>query len=237
MAVNPCYCPDALKGTPLWQLYDISATNPEFCLFESIISEFTGIAGFPAEYYISVPNQDRLYGEDPNNGLWGPFPLNLVYEPTEETSIIEAFGVTSDETLQFALVPRQTFSIALSAAYLANPSISAEPYMPKPGDVIKTLWNDRNYEIVDMGAENQIFMARKLIWEMILRPFRFGEQTDEHYEIHTNLDASLRTPSPTASDGKPIDGYNERYGDNTWIEEQSDLIDDYSDVDERTFGY
>ena len=81
MPVSGCYCPDAMKQTPLWQLYDISGDNPEFCLFESIIDEFAQVGGFPIEYYISVPNQDRLYGEDPNNGLWGPFLVKFVYEP------------------------------------------------------------------------------------------------------------------------------------------------------------
>lgn len=238
MPVSGCYCPDAMKNGPLWQLYDISADNPEFCLFESVIDEFVDIGGFPVEYYISAPNMDRLYGEDANNALWGPFVVKFIYEPTEEPSIIESFGVTSDETLQFAMVPKLTFSKELSAAYIANPALSAQPWQPKPGDVIKTLWNDRNYEVVDMGAENQIFMARKLIWELILRPFRFSEQTDEQYEIHTGLDASLRPPLPSASDGKPIDGYNDdHYGDNTWIEAESDKIDDYDDVDTKIFGY
>lgn len=169
-------CPSCFTGTPLWQLYDITDNNPEFCLYESVVSEFTDIAGFPVLYYRAKSNLDRLYGEDANQDYYQPIKTKLIYEPSEEPNIIDGLGIRSDETLEYASIPKALF---LRDIGLGNTSIQ-----PMAGDVIKTMWNNRNYEIVDLGAEQNIFMAKKLIWEFILRPFRFSEQSAKSEEIH-----------------------------------------------------
>jgi hypothetical protein len=169
-------CPSCFSGTPLWQLYDVTDNNPEFCLYESVVSEFTDIAGFPIMYYRAKSKMDRLYGEDANQDYYTPIKTKLIYEPSEETNIIDGLGIRSDETLQYASLPKANFARDVGKG---NTTLQ-----PMAGDVIKTLWNNRNYEIVDIGAEQNIFMARKLIWEFILRPFRFSEQSDMADQIH-----------------------------------------------------
>jgi len=376
--------PNCIKGTPLWSLYDVTDTNPEFCLFESVVGEYTDISGFPVLYYRAKSKMDRLYGEDANQDFYEPVETKLSYEPTEEPNIIDGLGLRSDETLQYSLIPKSNFirdvyggqeyemgipvnlgNISGGSGYsqgtsvtttslngtglkvdikvntsgevihvkIANAgsgyfkndvvtidggdtnatftiaSVTKRPFQPMPGDVIKTLWNNRNYEIVDIGAEQTIFMAKKLIWEFILRPFRFSEQSAAAVSIHrsasqllniyihpdgqtvdlmyedgteatdldisvlatlnppvvidmdaircdsvysVNADGSIETTTQTVieEDADPLEntdyegsgaplkeGASKKYGDDTWVEIESDEIDDYGDVDTKIFGY
>jgi hypothetical protein len=374
--------PNCIEGTPLWELYDITDENPEFCLYESIMTEYVDIAGFPVMYYRAKSKMDRLYGEDSNQDFYEPVRTKLYYEPTEETNIIDMFGIRSDETLEYTLIPKATFSRDVvgvitgvpltltvtdagsgytskhSVPTILGPSVDptgeglrvditaddngvltkvkinsfnkgfdykegqsmvidfgdgnatftidtvgVEEAIPMAGDVIKTLWNNRNYEIVDTGAESQIFGAKKLIWEFILRPYRFSEQSLKAEEIHRSAPAwvyiyiypdgelaDVMYPDGTEVTGVPVDtldidldvlecgykykrnedgsieiieeiivtepddsegthigqsgeeadlkdGSSRRYGDDSWIEVESDEIDDYGDVDTKIFGY
>lgn len=238
----------------LWNLYDISPNNVEHKLYDSLICEFCDIAGFPIEYYVSIPENDQLYGENPTMELMPSAITKLMYEPTEETTILEAFGITSDETLQYAVFPKTTYTRDLSATFdsVTASGFERDIIQPKPGDIIKTLWNNRNYEIVDVGAEQQVFHAKKFIWELILRPFRYSEETDAHEVIHKGLNTDIfdtsNIPIAEAAEGfsnevPSLSGvtskeYSDRkFGDNTWIEDESNKIDDYDDVDTKYFGF
>jgi hypothetical protein len=366
--------PNCIKGTPLWSLYDVTDTNPEFCLFDSVIGEYTDIAGFPVLYYRAKSKLDRLYGEDANQDFYEPQKTKLYYQPTEEPNIIDGMGIRSDETLQYSLLPKSTFSrdiggsvsgvpASINNAYggtsystrqsvlttggsgtglrvdivtgsgtitkitinAYNPgsgymvgdtisivggdsnstfdiaSVKTVDIGPMPGDVIKTLWNNRNYEVVDIGAEQSIFMGRKLIWEFILRPFRFSEQSLKAEEIyrskvtwnmvyiypdgltadvtyadgtevlgvpfdelgidaselacgstyHRNSDGSfdIMTPSVDVEEdyfphptyeltAKPVeDKLITSFGDNEFVETESNRIDGYDNIDDIMFSY
>jgi hypothetical protein len=386
--------PNCIKGTPLWELYDVSDNNPEFCLYESVVMEFTDIAGFPVMYYRAKSKLDKLYGEDANQNYYDPVKTKLYYQPSEEPNIIDAFGLRSDETLQYSLIPKGIFSRDIGAVISGIPSgvknafggtgyiesnavattggtgtglrvdikvrngviykiyvnsfnpgsgyavndnitistgdgnatfqiasITTKDLNPIPGDVIKTLWNNRNYEIVDIGAEQSIFQGKKLVWEFILRPYRFSEQSLMAEQIHRSkvvwnyiyiypdgMYADITYSDGTAANMVPLDqldidsscldcGYkykrNEdgsvemlqsdlavdadgvmtepgellpgmplvpgihhetyldsngnsviienkpsaKYGDDSWIEVESNKIDTYSDVDTKIFGF
>jgi hypothetical protein len=218
-------------------MYDVTEDNCEHALYDSIITEMTDISGFPVEIYIPIRTFDPLYGEDASENLSDPVMTKLIYEPLEGLSITEAFGITSDETLQYAFIPKSTFTRDLSAAYYAlAPSGTDVLVVPRPGLVIKTLWDNRNYEVVDVGKEQNIFLAKKLIYEFILRPFRFSEQSDTHREIHTGMDASTFETHVTSGGDALSDFIENEYGDNDFIETESNKIDKYQDIDEKMFG-
>lgn len=366
--------PGCIKGTPLWELYDVTDSNPEFCLYDSIISEYVDIAGFPVMYYRAKSKLDRLYGEDSNQDYFEPVMTKLYYEPTNEPNIINAFGIHSDETLEYSLVTKSIFSrdvggtitgipLGISNAYGGtnyttkqsvatvggtgydlrvdvvtgsgsitnikinsfNPgrgytvgdvitivggdsnatfeiaSTKTSEIGPMAGDVIKTLWNNRNYEVVDIGAEESVFQGRKLVWEFILRPFRFSEQSLKSEEIYRSvvdwtqvyiypdgetadvtysngtevlgipvdqlgIDASMlecgsayrrnedgsfdlllpevnveadHFPHPLYEEtAKPLeDKLVDAFGDNQFIETESNRIDGYEDIDDIMFSY
>ena len=195
-----------------WDLYESQdEDNPEHDLFVQTVLEYNDIAGALVEYYIryDADNTDRLYGETPEQIYAVARETKVIYTPTEELSILNAFGITSDETIQYMYIPHATFKRDIS-----------DTTDPMPGDVVKTPWNSRSYEIVDVGQEAKIFMFRKHVWELIMRPFRFSEESDWSREA-----ASTETPAISA------------WGDNSWLETESDSIDDYSDVDSSIYGF
>lgn len=195
------------SAKPKWNMYDLD-NNPEHKLFEQYVVEANDIGGIAIEYYIrdeSIP-MDRLYGESTNTEYLGPYDTKVTYEPTEEVTSTTPFGIVSEDMIQFAFIPKYTFSRDVSGGY-----------NPKPADVIKTPWNDQVYEIVDVGEEAKIFQLKKMVWEFILKPYRHSDQS-------VSADMTLSTPLSA-------------FGDNEFIEEESDSIDNYEDVDEGIYGY
>lgn len=166
MALNP-------KSPPYWDIFDDFGYNYETELFDSVSSEFNDISGFPIDYYIKLntENADYLYGEDPNGEFSSPHRTKLIYEPTEEPQTLNVFGISSDDTLTYTQMTKTIF----------KRDVTDE--VPKVGDVIKTLWNNKLYEIVEVGSEQKIFQGMKLIWEFILRPYRHSEDSDSADEM------------------------------------------------------
>lgn len=198
---------------PTWDAYDITSSNQEHDLFESVVVEKNDIFGAEVYYYRvdGKEDLDTLYGENPNTYWESLRKTKATYQPTEELSVIESFGITSDETIQYMYIPVYTFRRDV----LGDVSdITA----PVAGDVIVTPWNTRNYEVVDVGLEDNIFQYGKFIYELILRPFRFSSQSSS---------------AETITDTDPASAW----GDNTWIETQSDTLSAYGDVDESVYGY
>ena len=202
---------------PKWDLHH-TTNNVEHDLFINYIVEFNDIQGIQIEYYILDPNKveyDTLYGEalNQNESYLGPYTTKLTYDVTEEVTLTDSFGINSDDMIQYGYMPKFTFSRDVSAGY-----------NPKPGDVIKTLWNDRNYEIADVHEESRIFQLKKMTWEFILKPFRFSSDTDSAKAILKEPDSTLSNPLSA-------------YGDNEWLEDESDDLHTYPNTDESVYGY
>lgn len=209
---------------PKWSFYDIRNHNPEHDLFESYVVEFNDISGIEICFYIRDESveQDRLYGEA-TNIRYNPGRISkAVYEVTEEPTVTTGFGINSEEVIQFMEIPKFTFSRDISAGY-----------HPKPGDAVVTSWNNRSYEIADVSEESKIFGLKKLVWSFVLRPFRFSEESQSVRDI-SQLTREPTDPIPDTST-TPLTAF----GDNDWLEDQSDDIYDYEeeDVDTTIYGY
>ena len=225
---------------PKWQLHDLNA-NPEHDFYESTIVEFTDIAGIEVDYYIrnetGITEIDDIYGEPRyQNTFWNPpRRTKVLYDTTEEPTLTDVFGIVSEDQIQYAFQPKFTFSRDVSATV-----------PPNVGDVIRTVWNDRAYEVVDVGEEAHIFQLNKLVWEYILKPFRFSEQSDSARNITRPLspptedyDDTETTPLTAAyahsEDSTPGTGNTET--ENETIEKESNEIDNYGDVDTSIYGF
>lgn len=234
---------------PKWELHDLN-NNVEHDLFEDLIVEFNDIAGIKMNYYIRNTDDrteiDHIYGEPLyQNTFWYTAKQSkLLYEVTEEPSLTDIFGIVSEDQIQYATMPKFTFirDINKNATDVtATPSAA-----PKPGDVIKTIWNDRAYEVVDVHEEEQIFQLKKFAWGFILRPYRFSEESDsartvvgEHvYTPTEEIDTSTESTPLTATYAHRTD--DETYNaetENELIEKESNDIDNYGDVDTSIYGY
>lgn len=210
---------------PKWSLHDLN-NNIEHTLFQNMIVEFNDIGGIEIDYYIrdeDIINSDTLYGEPLyQNILYKPGQRSkMLYDVTEEPTITGQFGIVSEDTIQYGFMPKFTFTRDVSASV-----------NPKPGDVLQTVWNERSYEIVDVGEEAHIFQLNKLVWEFILKPYRFSEQSQSAMDIETDL-GKFRFEDSVITESNPTSAF----GDNEFIESESDAIDAYGDVDTGFYGY
>lgn len=199
---------------PLWKLLQITDDNPEYALFESVVEEFTLISGWPILYYVrkESENIDKLYGEDASAEWSEGFDTLLVYEPTEEETMLDSFGISSDDTITHMYIPKMIFTNDIENKF----NETDDEILPKVGDCIKTLWNNNIYEIVDVGAEEKIFQGRKMIWEIIAKPFTYAYQSDSAEDIVShipdedefsdiNIDGSMTDPLSAYDDADNIE--------------------------------
>lgn len=204
---------------PKWELYDLNE-NPEHDLWEEYIVEFVDISGIKIEYYISnydTMDKDELYGEPKYQNITYADAVGskMIYEVTEEPALITSYGINSEDMIMFGYMPVKT--------WIRDISTTKEP---KPGDVIRTLWNSRAYEVVTIKKEIAIFELYKRAYNFILKPYRFSEESEEARDISINPDLTTTSPSGIES-----------FGDNDYLEETSDDIDEYGDVDTSIYGY
>lgn len=197
-----------------WQVHDLQ--NPEHDLFESLLVEQNDIYGFEVLYYRydQSKQMDPLYGEDQTAKFLPAKRTKITYSPTEEVRIADMFGLVGDEAISYLQMPQYTFKRDVIGDLETN-------LEPVAGDVIHLLWNGVSYEVVDVGLELNVFQNRKFGYEVRVRPFRYSEQSDSYEE------ALSTDNSPQVS----------AWGDNEWIEEESDKIDNYTNVDEAIYGY
>ena len=226
---------DAASGClkpPGWSMYDISPNNCEHKLFECMLAEVTDIAGFPIEYRCLLPKNEWLWGEDPNSHLSYPTYTKVLYAPEAATNLLDLFGLVSDETIQYMFIPMATFKRDMSMLY--NDTFGPDIFVkPRVGDIIKTLWNNFNYEVVSVAEEDNVFLAKKFVYSLILRPFRFSEQDKTHREVHTGLpDDPFATIVPGPSgDIIQFEEMEKLYGDNDNTQSESDTIYNYKNED------
>lgn len=212
-----------VNDKPQWELLDFEDPVDETLLFDSVISEANDIMGFPIEFYHLIADEskiDKIYGENPTQEWSGPFRTKLIYEPTDETEILNAFGFSSDDTITAMMMSKSVFARDVSIE------------KPKVGDVIKTLWNNKQYEIVDVGAESKIFQGKKMVWDFICRPFRHSNQSVTADDILFNIPDTGDFPNINFEyETRPLSAY----GDNDLIETESNKIDSTANTD--YYGY
>lgn len=214
---------------PKWEFLNIY-NNPEHDLFDSVNMEYADISGFPIKYYIKIEsdNVDDLYGEDTTSEFSSTgYDSKLVYEPEEEISVMDVFGFSPEDALQYGMMPKTMFTRDIAIPYGDN------TLKPMVGDVIITLWNNKKYEVTYIGSEQSIFLGKKMIWEFTLTPYRHSEESDSA-DVILNYEPGEDNFPDINDQGivtKPLSGY----GENQWIEDASDEIDTVSDSD--VYGY
>jgi hypothetical protein len=108
----------------------------------------------------------------------------------------------------------------------------SDSHTPIPGDVITTLWNGKTYEIVEVGSEQNIFQAKKLIWEFICKPYKYSEESDSAEDIiFDSLSDSDFPDINTDTTSKELSAY----GENDEIEDESN--ENYNNADTAYYGY
>jgi hypothetical protein len=75
--------------------------------YESIVCEFTDIAGFDVEIYLhNAKGIDPIYGESVKSELDGPYKTKLLMEPFKEPYLINVLGFMGDQKVEYAEMPK-----------------------------------------------------------------------------------------------------------------------------------
>ncbi len=221
---------------PGWDLFEDIQDNPEHKLFDSTINEFTEISGFPVLYYIKKKitdpkHVDYLFGEAPNAEWSEPYNTRILYTPTEEKSMLDVFGIQMDEFIEGVHIPVSMWERDVKYKYNEESDLLEPIKEPMVGDVVKLLWNNTSYEIVDVGAEERIFQAKKMVYEFILRPYRYSEEIDDKVLF---ADDDFPELVLDREEDKDLD----EYGENTNIGEEARENYDYDGKNTRKlYGY
>lgn len=215
------------------EIIDFQTYQNEAILFDTIACESTDIAGFKIEYYIhKSDNTDLIYGEDVFETYDGPYTTKIMYKPEKEHHLTDAFGMSSGDTIVDAEIPKTIFTRDVLS--LATSATSATIILtPKPKDLLKTLWNNKVYEISDVSDENKVFIGNKLIWTLILTPFKYSQQ-DTTDSIMFTIPSSADMPLVNLTiDTPPTSAID----DSSYINDESADIDTYNDIDTKMYGF
>jgi len=203
---------------PKWSLYDIQE-NPEHELARSLVMEFTDIAGIEIQYYMRttpITNYDQIYGEMNLVGFAAARTTKILYDVGEEPNLWSNFGMVGGDII-VAHIPQGTFSRDVSGGI----DVNNKPMIPNIGDAIYVPWMNRLFEVSHVDDDDKIFQLRKLIWLLILKPFRYSSQG-------ADADAMTTTDIPPSG----------TYGDNESVSEESTTIDTtLTNLDKKIYGY
>jgi hypothetical protein len=148
-----------------------------------------------------------------------------VYEVGEIPTVYSMFGMIATDQI-VVHIPQGTYKRDVSTTN--SPMVGDAIVLPwyrgvvAPNYVLRGV-TGRTFEIIHVAEDQNIFQLRSLVFSLYIIPYRFSEESISAARISSDLPTS--TPSITA------------FGDNTYIETESDKIDDYDDVDTKIYGY
>lgn len=252
---------------PEWELLDLYPKDTyEFSLYNSVIDEFTHISGFPIHYYLYSPEFiDPIYGEAPLAGFIGPFPTKILFETPRENFNIDSFGMLTDDTIQYAEMPKTVFQRDIIGHINKRKDIPfpVDQRKPVPNDVIRTLWDDKYWQIEHVATSERVFQGMKLTWNIVLKPFVYSAQGYTKSESASGVSTSGITTSGWSPSGvlltttlddmffsEPVSGEyhvvnhsvdkldpEKELMENKYIEEEAKKGRNLKDVDSTVYGY
>lgn len=210
--------PQHSLNKPQWNLYNLT-DNPDHQLAESFVAEFTDITGITCTYYRRDPSvlPDQLYGETQDAEYLEGKETKIIYDVGDIPTVYSMFGMLATDSI-VAHIPQSIYRRDVDPNTAPTSST-----VPMVGDAIYIPYFNRSFEVMHVAEDDKIFLLKSLVWVLNLKPFRFSEESDSAADV--SADITTTTPSITA------------FGDNDYIEEQSNTIDTYSDVDSTIYGY
>ena len=187
-------------------------------LFDLLITEAYNKHGVSMIYYpISFDvNYDKLYGEDLDRKIIRKFNLMVFYTLPRVEKLWSKFGIEGMDNFSM-FCSKKHFQVASQYDYTQT-SASFGVYVPKIGDIIRALYNNYYYEIVDIKEESgQYLQSPQHMWEFLVKPYR-----------DTRLSLSATT-SATMTGAGDIGNYINRTPDIFDI--KTDVVDKNANID------
>jgi hypothetical protein len=159
--------------------YGINYEN-ERNLYELLMTEAFNKHGVRGSFYITTydTNYDKIFGEDGNRRFVRKVEMMFYYELPKELELWSKFGIEGLDNFKMHVSKKQYRAAITNGGY--------DFYVPKVGDVINIVYNNRYYEILDSGEEavNSEFLQKKHAWE-----FTVGVFKDDHMSVDPVLSA------------------------------------------------
>lgn len=157
------------------ELYSIT----EMCMWNNF--------GVKCEYYFIDYNTtyDPLFGEDRDRTIARSVSITASLELPKEEEFVSMFGI---EGLDLFEVFTNKYHFAFASTFSGDTSGVYPSDVPKEGDVLKTKYNDKYYEILSVKDTEGQFLQSPHTWKMIVR---------EYKDLHFNVSATT-TPEMSA---------------------------------------
>lgn len=135
-------------------------------LYSTLLTEAYNKFGVPCEYYLSTFDTDhnKIFGEDGNRYFIRKFPVMAYYILPKELELWSKWGIEGLDNFQMSISKKHFSAVCTSGNY--------EYIRPKEGDVIQANYNNRYYEIIDVGEEEEMFLQKKHTWILTVSVFK-----------------------------------------------------------------
>ena len=180
---------------------------------------------------------DHIYGESTIKGYDGPFRTKINYAPETEQTLIDTFGFSGDATIQYAEIPKATWvrDVIEIQNMKVDITYDADFRVPTPGDLVKTLWDNSIFEITHVSTAEKIFLGQKLIWSLVLRPYRYDYESSEAEQI---LFEELEIDDfPDVNISRDKISEKELHRERKIIKEEAAQNDNFDEIDPSVYGY
>ena len=169
--------------------------NKDRELFKVLMCENFNIYGTNCIYYPITfdTDYDKLFGEDNNRSIIRKFEIKTYFSLPKEEENYSVFGIEGLDVFDM-YISKKHFDVASKLHVDANlfPSVSASlkdiypSDRPNVGDIIYTKYNNKYYEILDVGEEDEMFLQYKHSWTL-----RVKEAKNEHLSLSATTSASM----------------------------------------------
>ena len=163
-----------------FQFFENKAYDADRHLFDTLQAEAFNHQGNPCMYYkISYDTTyDPLFGVDDTRRIERRFPCKAVFELQKETENYGPFAIEGLDTFPMYVSKRhfEAASQYVTSGVKNYPPMTEndpkrnvyEAVVPVVGDIIRAEFNNRYYEIKDVGEEEEMFLQGKHSWTFIV---------------------------------------------------------------------
>lgn len=154
--------------------------NSERQLYDLLVTEAYNKTGTCMTYYVTDydTTKDKLFGEDTDRTVLRSFDIMAHGELPREEQLWSKFGIEGLDNFQIFVAKRHFTAASSQDSYDAT--------VPRIGDMIYMDHNNRTYDVIDVGQEEEMFLQGKHTWIITLSPHQ-----DTHIALSADTSATM----------------------------------------------
>ena len=154
--------------------------NSERELYDLLLTEAYNKSGTCMTYHVTDydTTKDQFFGEDTDRHVLRSFDIMAHGELPQEEALWSKFGIEGLDNFQIFVAKRHFQAASSQGSYSAT--------VPRIGDMIHMNHNNRIYDVVDVGQEEEQFLQGKHTWVITLTPHK-----DTHVALSADTSATM----------------------------------------------